>query len=167
MAHYCRKIGKRLGLPARQLGDLKLLAKVHDIGKVGIPDSILFKQDALNEEEQEIMKKHSEKGYRIALAFSDLSGIADLILKHHERWDGKGYPLGIKEEEIPIECRILAIVDAFDSMANDCPYRKAMSKEEALEEVKNNAGSQFDPELVEVFVSIVEEEKGESFHGKP
>ncbi|MBS3969918.1 MAG: PAS domain S-box protein [Clostridia bacterium] len=152
MIEQSRKLGEMLGLSTRQLIDLALLAQVHDLGKVGIPDNILSKEGRLSEKEWEIMKQHPEKGYRIAQSSPDLSGIADLILKHHERWDGTGYPLGIKGEEIPIECRIIAIVDAFDAMTNDRPYRKAMDAAEALAEIKNQAGKQFDPYLVEKFL---------------
>jgi HD-GYP domain-containing protein (c-di-GMP phosphodiesterase class II) len=101
------------------------------------------------------MQQHPEKGYRIAHSTTDLAGIADLILKHHERWDGKGYPLGLAGEDIPIECRILAIADSFDAMTNDRPYRKAISVEKSLAELKQCAGSQFDPELVDIFLHMM------------
>jgi HD-GYP domain-containing protein (c-di-GMP phosphodiesterase class II) len=146
-----------MGLSASQLSDLNLLAQVHDLGKVGIPDYILFKPGPLSEEEWQIMRQHPEKGYRIAQSTTDLAGISELILKHHERWDGKGYPLGLKGEEIPIECRILAIVDAFDSMTNDRPYRKAMPVAEVQEELQRCAGSQFDPQLVPIFLQMMSE----------
>jgi HD-GYP domain-containing protein (c-di-GMP phosphodiesterase class II) len=139
LQHLCRTLGEKMGLSRQQLANLALLAQVHDIGKVGIPDRILFKRGPLTEEEWEIMRQHPEKGYRIALASPDLAGIADLILKHHEKWDGTGYPLGLKGEEIPIECRILAIADAFDAMTSDRPYRKAKTVEEALEEIRRCA----------------------------
>ena len=111
----------------------------------------------MTQEEWNIMRQHPEKGYRIASSSINLSRVADLILKHHEHWDGRGYPLGIKENEIPLECRILAIVDAFDAMTNDRPYKKAMSISQAIAELKRCAGTQFDPELVDVFVSVLEE----------
>ncbi len=136
---------------------MTLLAQMHDIGKVGIPDRILFKEGALTDEEWKTMRQHAEKGYRVALSSIDLSEVAELILKHHEKWTGNGYPMGIKEEEIPVECRILAIADAYDAMTNDRPYRKAMSKEDAVAELKHCAGSHFDPEIVEVFLSVLEE----------
>jgi HD-GYP domain-containing protein (c-di-GMP phosphodiesterase class II) len=151
----CVRLGRQVKLSSSQLSDLNLLAQVHDLGKVGIPDNILFKPGPLNDQEWEIMQQHPEKGYRIAQSTSDLAGIADLILKHHERWDGKGYPLGLAGDEIPIECRILAIADSFDAMTNDRPYRKAISVEESLEELKQCAGSQFDPELVDIFVHMM------------
>ncbi|MFP4257850.1 MAG: HD domain-containing phosphohydrolase [Desulfovermiculus sp.] len=151
----CVRLGRQVNLSSSQLSDLNLLAQVHDLGKVGIPDHILFKPGPLNDQEWEIMQQHPEKGYRIALSTTDLAGIADLILKHHERWDGKGYPLGLAGEDIPIECRILAIVDSFDAMTNDRPYRKAVSVEESLKELKRWAGIQFDPELVDIFVNMI------------
>lgn len=151
----CLELGEALGLSNQQLSDLSLLSRVHDLGKVGIPDNILFKPSRLEADEWEIMKQHPEKGYRIAVASIELSGIAHLILKHHEHWNGNGYPLKLEAFEIPIECRILSIVDAFDAITNDRPYSKARSKEDAIIEIKRCAGKQFDPEIVEKFVSII------------
>lgn len=151
----CCAMGDIMQLSSSQLADLALLTKVHDLGKVGIPDRILNKPGALDSEEWAVMKQHPEKGFRIARASPDLSGVAELILKHHERWDGRGYPLGLRGEEIPAECRILAVVDAYDAMTNDRPYAKARSREEALEEITASAGSQFDPHAVEVFLEVV------------
>ncbi|QGT99734.1 hypothetical protein SYNTR_1141 [Candidatus Syntrophocurvum alkaliphilum] len=145
------KIAKAINMPENRMNDLSLLALFHDIGKVGIADSILFKPDKLSDAEMEEMKKHSNIGYHIAKSTSELAHIADWILKHHEKWDGSGYPLGLKGEEIPIECRILTIADAYDAMSNDRPYRKAMTQEEIIEEFKNCSGKQFDPELLKVF----------------
>ncbi len=153
-----KKLGKKVGLSKKALSDLALLAQGHDLGKVGVPDSILFKEGSLTDEQWQIIKQHPEKGYRIASSSNDLSGIADLILKHHERWDGTGYPLGISGEDIPVECRIIAIVDAFDAMTNDRPYRKAISHKKAEAELINNAGTQFDPKLVEAFLKILKQQ---------
>jgi diguanylate cyclase (GGDEF)-like protein len=155
LEELCLKIGKKIDLSRKQLLNLSLLAQVHDIGKVGIPDRILFKEGLLDESERKIMQLHCEKGYRIAVSSANLPEIADLILKHHENWDGSGYPLGIKGEEIPIECRILAIADAYDAMTSDRPYRKATSSQMAIEELKKYSGTQFNPELVEIFLSII------------
>ncbi len=155
LQELCLKVGKRVGLDKQRLTALSLFAQVHDLGKVGIPDSILFKNGSLTDEEWKIMRQHPEKGYRIAQASPDLAHIADLILRHHEKWNGKGYPLGLKEEEIPLECRILSIVDAYDAMTNDRPYRKAKTREEAVAELKACAGAQFDPKLVKVFLEIL------------
>jgi diguanylate cyclase (GGDEF)-like protein/PAS domain S-box-containing protein len=155
LEELCVRLGRKVNLSSSQLSDLNLLAQVHDLGKVGIPDHILFKPGPLSDQEWEIMRQHPEKGFRIAQSTTDLAGIADLILKHHERWDGKGYPLGLAGEDFPIECRILAIVDSFDAMTNDRPYRKAISVEQALKELMQWAGTQFDPDLVDLFVHMM------------
>lgn len=144
-----------LGLSERQIADLRLLAKFHDIGKVGIPDSILFKTSTLTWEEREEMKRHCEIGQRIALAAIDLAPIAEHILHHHEWWNGNGYPMALKGNSIPLNCRILAIVDAYDAMTNDRPYRKALSHKYALAELRKYAGIQFDPKLVASFIKII------------
>ncbi len=151
---------RKLGLPERNLADLRLFAHFHDIGKVGIPDSILFKPGALDAEEWKIMKQHCEIGHRIAMSTPDLTPIANWILKHQEWWNGKGYPLGLKKEAIPLECRILSITDAFDAMTNDRPYRKAFPPPVALAELRRCAGSQFDPALVEQFAELIERQNG-------
>ena len=151
---YCRIVGEKLNLTSNQLTNLALLAQVHDLGKVGIPDHILFKPGALDDDEWEIMKQHAEKGFRIAKASPDLNDVAELILKHHERWDGRGYPHGLEKEEIPIECRILAVVDAYDAMTNDRPYARTKSHEEAIQELKDGSGSQFDSQIVDVFIAV-------------
>ncbi|SCM78620.1 conserved hypothetical protein [uncultured Sporomusa sp.] len=101
------------------------------------------------------MQQHCEIGYRIAQAVPELMPIAELILRHHEWWNGGGYPLKLQGEEIPIECRILALADAYDAMTNDRPYHKAMSYEEALQELRRNAGKQFDPVLTELFIALI------------
>ena len=144
-------LAEAAGLPKNKISDLRLLAQFHDIGKVGVPDHILFKPQALTDEEWEWMRRHCEIGQRIAMASLDMAPIADWILKHHEWWNGQGYPLGLAGEAIPIECRMLAIVDAYDAMTNDRPYRKAMSRRRAMAELRRAAGSQFDPQLVELF----------------
>jgi len=143
-----------LYLPDARVKDLRLLAQFHDIGKVGVPDAILFKKGPLNRKEYAEMQRHSEIGHRIALSAPDLVLIADWILKHHEWWNGQGYPLGLKEEEIPLECRILAIADAYDAMTHDRPYRQAMSQEAAVREIAKASGIQFDPVLVQKFLKL-------------
>jgi len=148
-------IGHELRLPQNIIDRIQLLTKFHDIGKVGIPDSILKKPGALTPDEWKVMCTHCSIGERIANESSELKDIAHLILKHQERWDGKGYPLGLVGEEIPLECRILAIADTFDAMTHDRPYRKALPMHVAIEEILNHAGTQFDPELVNVFHNVV------------
>ncbi len=149
-------VARRIESPLESLGDLRLLAEFHDVGKIGIPDRILNKPGRLEPDEWEEMRKHSEIGYRIAQATPTLQPIASFILHHHEWWDGQGYPLGLAGEEIPLACRILSIVDAYDAMTNDRPYRKAMSKEEALAELRRGAGRQFDARLVTAFEEVLQ-----------
>lgn len=151
------ELGRSIGLSDAHIADLCLLAQFHDIGKVGIPDRILFKPGPLTQDERREMQRHCEIGHRIALSSPDLAPIADWILKHQEWWNGMGYPLGLKGEDICLVCRILSIADAYDAMTNDRPYRKAMSHEEAVAELKKYAGIQFDPELVPRFIEIIEE----------
>lgn len=155
MEELVRDMGEALGLNSNQINDLCLLAKFHDIGKVGVPDAILFKPGPLNSDEINEMQKHPEIGYRIARAATELQPIADSILKHHEWWNGKGYPLGLKGDAIPLECRILAIVDAYDAITSPRPYREARTIAEGLQELEQCAGSQFDPFLVKVFVQMI------------
>jgi diguanylate cyclase (GGDEF)-like protein len=154
------QLAERRGLSPERIADLCLLAQFHDIGKVGIPDRILMKPGPLNADEMAEMQKHCEIGHRISLALPELESISEWILKHHEWWNGEGYPLGIAGAKIPLECRILAIADAYDAMTNDRPYRPAMSHQAALAELVHCAGTQFDPELVRLFTSIELTEEG-------
>lgn len=141
--------------PSAEL-DCELLAHFHDIGKIGIPDKILYKKSNLSEAEWVIMKRHCEIGFHIVKVVPELAIISEWILKHHERFDGKGYPLGLIGNDIPLECRMLSIVDAYDAMTNNRPYRKCMRHEEAIAELRKYAGTQFDPELVGIFVKGTE-----------
>lgn len=150
-------LGGALSLHQDRMDRLILLTKFHDIGKIGIPDSILKKPAPLTEAEWKVMRTHASIGERIALEAADIKDIAHLILKHHERWDGAGYPLGLKSEEIPIECRILAIADAYDAMTNDRPYRAAIPPFKAIAEIERCSGTQFDPQLVSIFSSIIKQ----------
>lgn len=163
---HVERLGQRASAMARQLlrnehwiSELDLFARFHDIGKVGVADSILSKPGRLSPSERLEMERHSEIGYRIAIASPELAPVAEYILKHQERWDGEGYPLGLKGADIPLQCRIVAIVDAFDAMTNDRPYRSALPAGQALAELKRCAGTQFDPELVELFCAVYAEEE--------
>lgn len=152
-------VAEDIGLPDTRLSYLQLLAQFHDIGKVGIPDKILFKPGPLTLEESNEMRRHCEIGHRIAKSSPDLAPIADWILMHHEWWNGNGFPLGLKGEEIPPECRILSIADAYDAMTTSRPYREPISPDAAVAEIKRCAGTQFDPGLVRVFTYITTKAK--------
>ncbi|MGE5389842.1 MAG: PAS domain S-box protein, partial [Deltaproteobacteria bacterium] len=149
------RVANALELPERTLNELKLLARFHDIGKVGVDDDILFKKGPLDQEEIQQMRRHCEIGNRIAFSAPELVLVADWILKHHEWWNGDGYPLGLIGDDIPLECRILSIVDAYDAMTSNRPYRPSMSNEEAVAELRQAAGTQFDPLLVERFIQLL------------
>ncbi|UMZ73498.1 HD domain-containing phosphohydrolase [Natranaerofaba carboxydovora] len=159
MTKLCFKFGEYLGLSNSELDSLSLLATIHDIGKVAIAEDILKKPAKLTQKEWEKIKEHPEIGRRIASSSVDLNHIAEEIATHHERWDGKGYPYGLKGEEIPLLSRIIAIVDTFDVMTNKRSYKEAVSQEEALNEIKRCAGSQFDPELARKFIEVIKTSK--------
>jgi len=150
-----KAIGHRMNLTEKELNELEILSSLHDIGKIGISDTLLNKPDKLTNEEWMEMRKHPEIGYRIAMSIPGLAPIAEYILCHHERYDGKGYPQGLKGDEIPVLSRILSVVDAYDAMTSNRSYRKAMSKEKAIEEIKKCSGNQFDPNIVDLFLKIV------------
>jgi len=133
-------------------------ALLHDIGKIGVSDNILLKPAKLDEGEWYVMRKHPQIGYDILSGIKYFTGAAELVFSHHERYDGKGYPSGTVGEEIPVSARIFALVDTLDAMTSDRPYRKALSFQAVLDEVVRCSGQQFDPGLVEVFLSIAKEE---------
>ena len=155
---YCEAIGKELKLSEQSMNELSLLSVLHDIGKVAIHQSILKKPGPLTVDEWLEMKKHCEIGYRITQNTPELSLVSEYILHHHERWDGGGYPKGLKGQEIPLCCRILAVADAFDAMTNDRIYRKALDRSDAIAELQKNAGTQFSPSIVEIFIGILQKE---------
>lgn len=150
------KMGTILGLSSSEMDDLNLLARLHDIGKIAVEERVLRKKGKLTQDEVVEIQKHCEAGYRIAKSSHTLSSISKHILYHHERWDGQGYPHGLKKDEIPLLSRILSIADAYDAMVSDRPYRKALSEEAAIKELKKCSGNQFDPKLVTVFISMIE-----------
>jgi diguanylate cyclase (GGDEF)-like protein/PAS domain S-box-containing protein len=150
-------LGTAVNLNPHEMNDLNLLAQVHDIGKVGVPDNILLKPGRLNSEEWEAVKRHCEIGYRIARSSPELSPIAELILHHHEWWNGEGYPQGLKGEEIHICNRILAIADAYDAIVSERPYQSPRPPREALRELQKYKSVQFDPFLVDIFVELMSE----------
>lgn len=149
------EVGKIMELHDSELDELSLLAMLHDIGKIAIPDYILEKPSGLSPDEWKIMKGHCEIGYRIAVASPELAHIASLILSHHERWDGTGYPQELKGMEIPLLSRIITVVDAYDAMTNDRPYHAAIANEVALKELERCSGTQFDPSIVEKVIQVI------------
>jgi len=159
LQEYAIKIGKKLNLSNLKLEELKLLMNLHNIGKLALADEIMSKPGNLNSEEWKIIKKLPEIGYRIAESSIQLKPIAELILSHHEWYNGKGYPRGIKGEEIPILSRISFLINSFEAMTKDRPYRKKMSCDEAINEVKKYSGIQFDPKIVNIFLEILKREK--------
>lgn len=148
------RIGKEIGLDPDEHQSLMFGALLHDVGKIGISDSILLKPGPLNDHEWEIMKTHNEIGYKIVSNIENLKGSLPVILHHHEKYDGSGYPNGLSGDDIPLIARIFSIADAYDAMTSDRPYKKGKSHEEALAEIKKTSGKHFDPQLVEVFLEI-------------
>ncbi|WP_022855447.1 HD-GYP domain-containing protein [Thermodesulfobacterium thermophilum] len=148
-----------LGLPPKLEDLIHIAGHLHDIGKFALPDEILKKPGPLTQQEWKIVKKHPVIGadyLKDIRIFQGKGGVIEMVLYHHERWDGKGYPAGLKKREIPLGARIIAVADAFSAMTDKRPYRNPLSFEEALEELKKGSGSQFDPEIVDIFLSMEE-----------
>ncbi|HEX9696411.1 MAG TPA: HD-GYP domain-containing protein [Actinomycetota bacterium] len=155
---YTERIARRMALPEEDVQLAKQGALLHDIGKVGIPEAILRKPAALDDDERSIMNSHSEIGSEILLRTHELSVVAAIVRAHHERYDGKGYPDGLTGSEIPVGARIVAVLEAFDAMISDRPYRKGRPIDEALEEIHRCSGTQFDPRVVKAFLGVVREQ---------
>jgi putative nucleotidyltransferase with HDIG domain len=158
VTEYSLTLARKLGLPDKDLSILAKGALLHDIGKIGIPDSILLKPGKLTDEEWKIMKRHPTMGYELLKKIDFLEEAAEIVLSHHEHYNGEGYPRGLKGEKIPLGARIFSIVDALDAMTSNRPYRQALSFKEAIERIAKGSGSQFDPSIVRVFLSIPKEE---------
>ena len=156
VANYALILGKEAGLAPWELQALRKAAILHDVGKIGIDESILLKPGSLTEEEFNQLKTHSVIGERICRPLGQDRLILEVIRHHHERYDGKGYPDGLAGEDIPIAARIMAVVDAYDALTSDRPYRARRSQEQAVEILKQEAGKQFDPKLATAFVSLLE-----------
>jgi HD-GYP domain-containing protein (c-di-GMP phosphodiesterase class II) len=163
----------RCGLALAERVDPELAARpevgygffLHDIGKVGIPEAVLCKRGPLDEAEWAVMREHPAIGAQIVSPIRFLAGAVEIVRTHHERWDGLGYPRGLRGEEIPLAARIFAIADSFDAMTSDRPYRAAMKLDHALDEIRSGAGSQFDPDVATAFLDLVHE--GALLDGSP
>jgi putative nucleotidyltransferase with HDIG domain len=156
---YAVAIAKELGLTQKKIEIVERASKLHDIGKIGVHDYILTKPAKLTKEEWEEVKAHSLKGVRILEPLAFLDGVIDTVRQHHERYDGTGYPDKKKAKQIRIEARIMAVADAFDAMTTERPYAKALTREEAIEELKRESGKQFDPQVVEALLRVLAKEK--------
>jgi HD-GYP domain-containing protein (c-di-GMP phosphodiesterase class II) len=151
------KTGERLGLSGQRLIDLSYGAYLHDIGKIRVPDGVLSKEAPLSDEEWEEMRRHPEHGAELLAEKDYLKAAAGIVVAHHERYDGSGYPRGLRGDEIPIEARVIAVVDAYDAITSERPYQPALARKQAIEELRANAGTHFDPQVVRAFVSVVED----------
>jgi len=156
---YAKEIAIKMNLPFTIVRNIEYAALMHDIGKIGIADDILLKKDNLTEEELKIIRKHPLIGYRILAPVKFLSPVAPMVLYHQEWYDGSGYPEGLAKEEIPLGARIVAVIDAYDAMTSDRPYRNSFSVKDAVKQLRDGAGKQFDPKIVEIFIDILKKEK--------
>lgn len=163
LAEWGMRVGLELGLAEQELQSLEVVALLHDIGKVGIPDAILKKPGRLDPEEYALMKKHPEYGWAVLRMLPGFDRAALEILHHHEAFDGKGYPAGLKASEIPIVSRIVSVIDAFDAMVSSRPYRKGLPLEEAVRRLTEASGTQFDPVVVPCFLSFAQAEMSTVF----
>ena len=155
-AEFAVELGKAVGLAEGAMSALRIAGLLHDVGKIGVPDDILRKPGPLSDEERALMREHVVLSNLIVHGVPSLEDVSDAVYCHHERWDGTGYPRGLKGEEIPLPGRIMALVDAYSAMILDRPYRKALTPGVAVAELRRNAGTQFDPELVEPFIGLLE-----------
>ncbi len=159
VSKICQSIASKMNFEKDDINQVRLAGLIHDIGKIGIDEKILNKNGTLSRTEWDEMKKHPEKGWRILSATNEFSEVAQFVMEHHERWDGKGYPNGLMKEEISIESRIIAIADAYDAITSERSYRTPLEKKEAVKEIKRCTGKQFDPDIADIFLSVLEEKK--------
>jgi HD-GYP domain-containing protein (c-di-GMP phosphodiesterase class II) len=164
LAEWAVRVGERLGVGPEELRDIERASLLHDIGKIGVPDEVLFKPGRLTEEETEQARRHPEYGWAILKSVPGFERASLLVLHHHERYDGAGYPAGLAGEEIPLGARIVGVVDAYDAMISDRAYRKGLPHEEAVRRLEADAGSQFDPNVTPLFVRMTgQTQTGEAF----
>jgi len=154
---YCLEMAQRIGCLSEQLKQIRRGSYLHDIGKIGIPDSILLKEGKLTAQETVVMQTHVRIGYDMVCRIAFLAGAAEIVLTHQERYEDPGYPQGLAGEETPLGSRIFAVADTFDAMTSDRPYRRALPYQAAREEIERESGRLFDPEIVQVFLSVPEQ----------
>ncbi|MGC7845763.1 HD-GYP domain-containing protein [Desulforudis sp. 1088] len=155
VAEYARMIAEEMALKAREIEEIYMAGRVHDLGKISIPDSILLKSGRLTDEEFAVVKAHPKTSFFLLSRIKMYEQAARLALHHHERYDGKGYPTGLKGQSIPLGSRVLAVADAYDAMTTDRPYRRALSRAQALAELERHKGTQFDPGVVNSFIRVL------------
>jgi putative nucleotidyltransferase with HDIG domain len=151
------QLARAIGIPEKNINDIRRGALLHDIGKISVPDAILHKPGSLTDEEWGVMRRHPQLAYEMLLPINYLRAALDIPHSHHEKWDGTGYPRGLKGEQIPLPARIFAVVDVWDALTSDRPYRPAWSKQKALEYIQEQAGKHFDPMVVDLFLSVIAE----------
>jgi HD-GYP domain-containing protein (c-di-GMP phosphodiesterase class II) len=155
VTEIAERLARKFGIVGRELVNVRRGSLLHDIGKMGVADSILHKPGKLTEEELEIMRRHPRYAYEMLSRVDHLRPALDIPYCHHERWDGSGYPRGLRGEEIPLAARIFAIVDVWDALRSERPYREAWSDEKALAHIQNERGKHFDPAVVDAFVDLI------------
>ena len=162
VTHMATRLAHLLGMTETQITQLYRGALIHDIGKMGVPDDILLKSGKLTDEEWSIMRKHPEYAYEMLYPIEFLRPALDIPYCHHEKWDGSGYPRGLKGEQIPLAARLFAIVDVYDALRSDRPYRQGWSKEKVIEHIKSLSGTHFEPKAVELFLNMMNEDDKDS-----
>jgi putative nucleotidyltransferase with HDIG domain len=158
VAELSEKIARKMGLPDEEVEVIRSAARIHDIGKISIPDKILFKPGSLNDEEWEVIKKHPIIGADLLQGLEIYTEAVEIVKYEHERWDGSGYPEGLKGEAIPLGARIVAVADVYSALISDRPYRKAYSKEEARKLMEEMRGTKLDPQVVDALFKAIEED---------
>lgn len=155
VSHYAVALAEAAGMNEKEQNIVRMAGVLHDIGKIGVPDKVLNKNGSLDKDELSIIFAHPERGVRILAPLRSLGGVREVVLYHHERYDGKGYPAGLKGEQIPLNARIIAIADSYDAMTTNRSYRKGLAKEDAIKELRKFAGLMWDPDLVELFIKVL------------
>lgn len=163
LAEWALRVGTDLGLDESEIRDLEIAALLHDIGKIGVPDAILRKPGPLNAEERALMNKHPEYSWAILRLFPGYERVSLFALHHHESYDGTGYPAKLRGTEIPIGSRVVSVIDSFDAMVSNRPYRQGLPVEEAIRRLIQGTGKQFDPQITDCFLKIAYEEMNQVF----